>query len=222
MNKNKLLLLVASISLVTVGLVTFTNIKNAAGFAQFAKASGPEKSFTFNKDTTGFTNTNKEIAIRGESYEDGYQFATGRYMDLLISFSKVTFIDQVYDFEEQLKTFDSDDNFMEGNFLEASSGDIYLEFGVNNLQSISITFGVDEDANSSWYLLEIKDGDGDYIGDGVEEGFIAGTKTTISWSTEDEYDRDGNSNDIRLVAFNFGAETMTNFYIESISLTWSC
>jgi len=222
MNKNKLLLLVASISLVTVGLVTFTNIKNAAGFAQFAKASGPEKSFTFNKDTTGFTNTNEEIAIRGESYEDGYQFAAGRYMDLIISFSKVTFIDQVYDFEEQLKTFDSEDNFMEGSFSEENSGDIYLEFGVNNLQSISITFGVDADANSSWYLLEIKDGDEDYIGDGVEEGFTTGTKTTISWSTEDEYDRGGNFNDIRFVSFNFGAEEMTNFYIESISLTWSC
>ena len=222
MNKNKLLLLVASISLVTVGLVTFTNIKNAAGFAQFAKAIGSEKSFTFDKDTTGFTNTNEGIDISGESYEDGYQFATGRYMDLALSFFKITGDAPDITLEDQLMTFDSEDNFMEGSFLEENTGDICLYFGVNNLQSISITLGVDAGATNPGYLIGLLDEDYNDIGDGVKGEFTAGTKTTISWSTEDEYDRNGNSNDIRGIDFEFGANTMTSFYIESISLTWSC
>ena len=216
MNKKGLLLTTTALaSVMAVASIMIVSNKDSSSVFAINRGSPETRQFTFDKDTTGFSDTDLPVEMLDES---GYEFASGRKMDLLFSYTVGTYPDN----DEALKKFGINDNFMEGDNTSGLAGDVYLTFGINNLQSLSISFGLDEDAIDTYCLLYFYDKDDNDIGLGVETyDFTPVTGTTIVWNRA-SYDDGGNSNSVQHVVIEFGSPNMTSFYIESISFTWSC
>lgn len=220
MNKKSLLLTTlltttALASVMTIASITIASNKESSSVFAINRGAPQTRQFTFDKDTKDFSDTDLPVEMHNES---GYEFATGRKMDLSISYTAGNYQDE----KEMSKIFNRNEHFMEGNNTSADAGDVYLAFGINNLQSLSISFGLDENAKNTYCVLDFYDKDSDNIGLGVEtDDFTPVTGTTITWNRA-SYDDRGNSNSVRYVTIEFGAQSMTSFYIESISLTWSC
>ena len=216
MNKKSLLLTTTALaSVMAIASITIASNKESSSVFAINRGAPQTRQFTFDKDTKGFSDTDLPVEMHNES---GYEFATGRKMDLSISYTAGNYLNE----KEMLKTFNRNEHFMEGENTSADIGDVYLAFGINNLQSLSISFGLDEDATNTYCVLKFYDKDDDDIGLGVEtDDFTPVPGTTITWN-RGSYDDGGNSNSVRYVAIEFGSPNMTSFYIESISFTWSC
>ncbi len=212
MNKKGLLLTTTALaSVVALASIMIVSNKDSSSVFAINRGSPETRQFTFDKNTTGFSDTDLTVEMLDET---GYEFAEGRKMNLFFSY--------LQDNNETLKTFGKNNHFMEGTAESPSGGDVYLSFSINNLQSLSISFGLDADAEDAFYLLYFYDENDLEVGSGVENYDLTPvTSTTVAWNRA-SYDDGGNTNVIRNLIIEFGATSMTSFYIESISFTWSC
>ena len=165
-----------------------------------------EKSFVFD----GSDDVVNQFTSRDTSQYMSVSVETG------ISSRIETQISFTEDGSEQTKYFGTNGHFFEvGGTINPSIIDILI--GVNNLKDFEIDFGATgTDGEALLYQIDFYDDnidDVDYIMnlDGID----------VDKDISEEWHR-SDGNPVTTIEINFEADSFTTFYIDSISLTWTC
>ena len=204
MKSNKVLLglSVLSISATVAAAVLLKNNQKPINLP----AKALEKSFTF--DGSDFVYEQFLVVDIENPIDLAFVTGVSDDIDLAISFTE--------DGNEKPKLFGSNDHFLEVyDTLNPSVMDISI--GVNNLKDLEIVFGVEDADIEVFYSIDFSDSEWDYV-DYVEETVPISTTNAITKNWERT-----SGNPVRDVTIHFETyNQIKTFYIDHISLTWTC